>query len=176
MKIENIVRYILLGMILLTLSCTTNTDWKPSTDWGHWRLGHHSDEQFLQNNKMTVTFGSGAPNFDNVTRDEFDTAIKEAKEFNDEYHNNGYIVLRYLSTSLNGDSQTNLDIPIDAQIDLLEFYKSSWLDFEDYIGPKPNEDPTTWITRRPDGTFPFYRYAPYGRTPDEGFETWGCPK
>jgi hypothetical protein len=175
MKIKNIVHYALLVMILLTLSCTNSAEWKPSTDWGHWRLGHRSDEQFLQKNKMTVTFGSGAPNFDNVTRDEFDTAIKEAKEFNEKYHDNGYIVLRYLSTSLNGDSQTNLDIPIDTQIDLLEFYNSSWLDFEDYIGPKPNEDPTTWITRRPDGTFPFYRYAPYGRTPDEGFETWGCP-
>ncbi len=175
MKIKNIVRYTLLGLILLTLSCTSNTDWKPSTDWGHWRLGHRSDEQFLQNNKMTVTFGSGAPNFDSVTRDKFDTSIENAKKFNDKYHDNGYIVLRYLSTSLNGDTRTNLDIPIDTQIDLLEFYNSSWLDFEDYIGTKPIDDPTTWITRRPDGTFPFYRYAPYGRTPDEGFETWGCP-
>ncbi|MFC1785057.1 alpha-amylase family protein [Candidatus Neomarinimicrobiota bacterium] len=175
MKIKKIVHYTLLVMILLILSCTKSTEWKPSTDWGHWRLGQRSDEQFLQKNKMTVTFGSGAPNFDGVTRDEFDISMENAKKFNDKYHDNGYIVLRYLSTSLNGDTKTNLDIPLDTQLDLLEFYNSSWLDYEDYIGPKPNEDPTTWITRRPDGTFPFYRYAPYGRTPDEGFETWGCP-
>jgi hypothetical protein len=28
---------------------------------------------------------------------------------------------------------------------------------------------------RPDGTFPFYRYAPYGKETDEGFEAWGVP-
>jgi len=37
----------------------------------------------------------------------------------------------------------------------------------DYIGPKPAEDPRSWITVRPDGTFPFYRYAPYGKKPGE---------
>ena len=58
---------------------------------------------------------------------------------------------------------------------MLEFYNERWDDFKDYIGPKPSEDPTEWITVYPDGTFPHYRYAPYGRETDEGFETWGCP-
>ena len=53
--------------------------------------------------------------------------------------------------------------PQKTQIRMLKFYNESWKDFEDYIGPKPPEDPTTWITVRPDGTFPYYRYAPYGR-------------
>jgi hypothetical protein len=58
---------------------------------------------------------------------------------------------------------------------MLDFYKERWDDFKDYIGPKPSEDPTEWITVYPDGSFPHYRYAPYGRETDEGFETWGCP-
>lgn len=175
MKIKEVNHINLVFLAFIILSCSNSSEWKPSTDWGHWRLGHRSDEQFLQKNKMTVTFGSGAPSFENVTRSEFDIAIENSKKFNDKYHNNGYIVLRYLSTSLNGDTKTNLDIPIDNEIDLLNFYNNNWSDYEDYIGTKPTEDPTNWITRRPDGTFPFYRYAPYGKTPDEGFETWGCP-
>lgn len=175
MNLTKIVRYTLLCLVSIMLSCSKSSEWKPSTDWGHWRLGHRSDEQFLKKNKMTVTFGSGAPSFENVTRSEFESELKISKMFNEKYHNNGYIVLRYLSTSLNGDTKTNLDIPIDNEIDLLDFYNNNWSDYEDYIGTKPTEDPTNWITRRSDGTFPFYRYAPYGKTPDEGFETWGCP-
>ena len=124
---------------------------------------------------MTVTFGSGAPNFDEVSREEFDAKMEEAKKFNKFYHDNGYIVLRYLSTSLNGNSNSNKDIPTKEQLNYLKFYNESWQDFEDYIGPKPPEDPTTWMMIKPDGTFPYYRYAPYGKETDEGFEAWGVP-
>ncbi len=175
MKFKIFIKYLFMSVALITLSCSNKSSWVPSNDWGHWRLGHRSSEEFLQKNKMTVTFGSGAPNFENVSREEFNAAMEKSKEFNDEYHKNGYIVLRYLSTSLNGNTKTNQDIPMEDEIDLLEFYNNSWLDYEDYIGPKPINDPRSWIMRRPDGSFPFYRYAPYGRIPDEGFETWGCP-
>ena len=150
-------------------------EWKPNTDWGHWILGQKADLDFLNKNNMTVTFGSGAPNFDEVTREEFDAKMIEAKKFNKFYHDNGYIVLRYLSTSLNGNSNSNKDIPTKEQLNYLKFYNESWQDFEDYIGPKPLEDPTTWMMIKPDGTFPYYRYAPYGKETDEGFEAWGVP-
>ena len=166
------------GLIFLVIfSCvqTKEKQWKPNTDWGHWILGQRSDPAFLEKNHMTVTFGSGAPNFDSVTREKFDSLMNEAKKFNKEYHDKGYIVLRYLSTSLNGDSKTNKDTPQKDQIHLLKFYNENWDQFADYIGPKPAEDPTTWIMVRPDGTFPYYRYAPYGKQPDEGFEAWGVP-
>lgn len=161
---------------LLFLFCSkTSETWQPSTDWGHWRLGQKADLEFLKLNNMTVTFGSGAPNFENVGRQEFEQKMAEAKAFNKKYHDMGYVVLRYLSTSLNGESESNKDIPKKEQIHLLKFYHENWDDFKDYIGAKPPVDPTTWITVRPDGTFPFYRYAPYGQDTDEGFETWGCP-
>jgi len=150
-------------------------EWKPNTDWGHWILGQKADLEFLKKNNMTVTFGSGAPNFDEVTRKEFDSKMEEAKQFNKFYHENGYIVLRYLSTSLNGNSISNKDIPTKEQLNYLKFYNERWQDFEDYIGPKPPEDPTTWMMIKPDGTFPYYRYAPYGKETDEGFEAWGVP-
>ncbi|MCF7830207.1 MAG: beta-galactosidase [Candidatus Marinimicrobia bacterium] len=150
-------------------------EWEPLADWGHWRLGQKSDLDFLQKNNMTITFGSGAPNFEYVTRAEFDKEMEEAKAFNRSYHDKGYIVLRYLSSSLNGKTKTNTDIPQKDQIDFLDFYNSRWSEFTDYIGPKPPEDPTTWITVRADGTFPYYRYAPYGKEKTERFETWGCP-
>jgi hypothetical protein len=144
-------------LMVFILSCTGPASrWEPDTDWGHWRLGHRSDPEFLRENRFTVTFGSGAPNFENVSRQEFNQKMEEAKTFNRTYHDSGYIVLRY-------------------QIHMLDFYNERWDDFKDYIGPKPPEDPTRWITVRSDGTFPFYRYAPYGRKTDEGFETWGCP-
>jgi len=149
--------------------------WEPAADWGHWRLGQKSDLDFLQKNNMTITFGSGAPNFEYVTRAKFDKEMEEAKAFNKSYHDKGYIVLRYLSSSLNGKTATPKDIPQKNQIDFMDFYNSRWENFEDYIGPKPPEDPTTWITVRTDGTFPHYRYAPYGREKTERFETWGCP-
>ncbi|UCH09310.1 MAG: hypothetical protein JSU61_08700, partial [Fidelibacterota bacterium] len=140
-------------------------------DWGHFRLGQRADLDFLDQNHMTVTFGSGAPSFERVTRAEFDRQMAEAKAFNRSYHNQDYVVLRYLSTSLNGATETNRDEPHKDQIDLLKFYQERWEDFSDYIGPKPAEDPTSWITIHSDGSFPHYRYAPYGRNPDEGFET-----
>ncbi len=170
-------RFFIFIIFVFSASCTLEKSekWVPMADWGHWRLGHRSDKDFLEKNKMTVTFGSGAPNFEYVSRVEFDNSMIEAKAFNDEYHQDGYIVLRYLSTSLNGETQNSQDIPKESEIDFLDFYNDNWSEFEDYIGPKPTLDPKSWITRRPDNTFPFYRYAPYGRTPDEGFETWGCP-
>jgi hypothetical protein len=150
-------------------------EWSPNTDWGHWILGHRSNFDFLEKNHMTVTFGSGAPNFERVTRAEFDSMMNAAKEFNQTYHDKGYIVLRYLSTALNGRSKSNKDQPKKEQIRHLKFYNESWQDFKDYIGPKPDKDPTTWIMVHPDGSFPHYRYAPYGRETGPGFETWGVP-
>lgn len=149
--------------------------WKPLADWGHWILGHRSNPEFLEKNHMTVTFGSGAPNFETVTRVKFDSLMNAAKAFNQRYHGQGYIVLRYLSTSLNGDSETRTSEPQKNQIHLLKFYNEHWQNFEDYLGPKPAADPTFWMMVHPDGSFPYYRYAPYGQETDEGFEAWGCP-
>jgi hypothetical protein len=168
----------LVATVLLLWVCSKPAEapaWKPLADWGHWILGHRSNLDFLQKNNMTVTFGSGAPNFEYVTRAKFDSLMDAAKAFNDSYHVKGYIVLRYLSTSLNGDSETRTSEPQKSQIHLLKFYNEQWQNFEDYLGPKPADDPTTWMMVHPDGSFPYYRYAPYGQETDEGFETWGCP-
>ena len=159
----------------IALQAGEKLEWKPSTDWGHWRLGQKADTSFLRKNHMTVTFGSGAPNFESVTRDVFDKAIAEAKVFNERFHDMGFIVLRYLSTSLNGETATSADEPRRDQIGLLKFYNGQWDAFADIIGPRPPQDPTTWMMVRPDGTFPYYRYAPYGRKTTGGFEAWGCP-
>lgn len=166
---------VILMICLSGFYCSQEDKWQPVVDWGHWRLGHRSNAEFLEQNQFTLTFGSGAPNFEYVTRAEFDSAMAAARSFNDSYHDNGYIVLRYLSTSLNGESMSNKDQPQKEQIQWLKFYNESWQDFEDYIGPKPEADPTSWITVHADDSFPHYRYAPYGRETDEGFETWGCP-
>ncbi len=167
-----------LGLIFL-MTCFSNgqvkNDWQPLADWGHWRLGQKADLEFLARNHMTITFGSGAPNFESSTREEFDKKITEAKKFNQNYHDQGYIVLRYLSTSLNGETATNKDEPRKDQIEMLKFYNETWDNFKDIIGPKPAEDPTTWMMVRPDGSFPHYRYAPYGKETGGGFEAWGCP-
>jgi hypothetical protein len=166
---------VVLILIVISNCLYAQKDWVPTTDWGHWILGQKSDLEFLKKNNMTITFGSGAPNFDEVTRAEFDVKMDEAKKFNQFYHDKGYIVLRYLSTSLNGNSGSNKDIPTKDQINYLKFYNDRWQDFEDYIGPKPPVDPTTWMMIRPDGSFPYYRYAPYGKETDSGFEAWGVP-
>lgn len=164
-----------LALGLITSGCISDNEPANKIDWGHWRLGQKADLEFLVENHMTVTFGSGAPNFEYVSRAQFDRQMEEAKTFNKAYHDKGYIVLRYLSTSLEGETQTSTDQPEAQQIDLLEFYNNRWSDFADYLGIKPAEDPTTWITINQDGSFPHYRYAPYGQKPGRGFETWGCP-
>jgi len=165
----------LLAILLAAASAGYAQQWTPNADWAHWRLGHKSDLDFLTRNHLTITFGPGAPNFEQVTRAEFDAGMAKAKEFTGSYHAKGYIVLRYLSSSLNGTSDTPEAPPRKEQIHWRKFYDERWREFEDYIGPKPAEDPTSWITVRPDGTFPFYRYAPYGQKTGSGFETWGCP-
>jgi hypothetical protein len=137
--------------------------WTPDTDWGHWRLGQKADLEFLKTNNMTVTFGSGAPSFEDVSREEFNRRMEQAKANNRMLHDKGYIVLRYLTSSLHGKSASNKDVPQKDQIRMLQFWREKWNDYEDYLGPKPAEDPTTWITVRPDGTFPHYRYAPTDR-------------
>ena len=153
----------------------TSGPWKPNTDWGHWRLGHRTDPDFLTTNRLTITFGSGAPNFEEVSRQEFDAGMAKAKAANQRFHEQGYLVLRYMSSSINGDSLSNQDTPTKEQIRLLKFFQENWKDFEDYIGPRPVEDPRSWITVRANGSFPFYRYAPYGKETTKHFETWGCP-
>lgn len=159
----------------LLLCCSGRETFRPETDWGHWRLGQKADPAFLRKNAMTITFGSGAPNFETTPRDTFNKAMEKAASFNKAWHDSGMIVLRYLSTSLNGRTDTPSDIPEKGQIEWLRFYHESWDSYADYIGPKPQDDPTSWITVRPDGSFPFYRYAPYGEKVGRGFETWGCP-
>lgn len=149
--------------------------WTPDTDWGHWRLGQKADLEFLKTNNMTITFGSGAPSFEDVTREEFNRGMEQAKTNNRALHDKGYIVLRYLTSSIHGRSTSNKDEPQKDQIRMLQFWREGWNNYEDYLGPKPTEDPTTWITVRPDGTFPHYRYAPYGQETTNEFETWGCP-
>ena len=174
---QNILRVLIgvFALTLLVLSQEHSSVWTPDTDWGHFRLGQRADVEFLQKNNMTVTFGSGAPNFETVSRDEFNQQMEKAKLTNRALHEQGYVVLRYLTSSLAGHTATNKDDPRKDQIELLKFWNERWDQFEDYIGPKPGEDPTTWITVRPDGTFPHYRYAPYGKETTGGFETWGCP-
>jgi hypothetical protein len=163
-------------MIMLAACCLYGQQpWKPSTDWAHWRLGHKTDSAFLEGNRLTITFGSGAPNFEDVSRERFVAEMEKAKAVNRAFHDKGYIVLRYLSSSLNGQSDTGESEPRKDQIRALQFYKEGWEAFTDYIGPRPPSDPTGWITVRADGTFPFYRYAPYGQKTGRGFETWGCP-
>lgn len=174
-KLYQVLLSIFISFIILSCAEKPTQEWKPNTDWGHWILGQKADYDFLKKNNMTVTFGSGAPSVEEVTRAEFDKQMVEAKKFNKEYHDNGFIVLRYLSTSLNGNTKTNKDIPQKNQINFLKFYNENWQDYVDYIGPKPKEDPTTWIMVKADGTFPYYRYARYGEQPDEGFEAWGVP-
>jgi hypothetical protein len=53
--------------LILSLICVSNGQekytWQPLADWGHWRLGQKADPEFLTRNHMTITFGSGAPNF-----------------------------------------------------------------------------------------------------------------
>jgi hypothetical protein len=138
-------------------------------------LGHRAQPDFLEANRLTITFGDGAPNFEEVGRQEFEAGMAKARATNQRLHEQGYIVLRYMSSSINGDSLSNRDTPTKEQIRLLKFYRERWRDFEDYIGPRPAEDPRGWITVRNDGSFPFYRYAPYGKKPTAHFETWGCP-
>ena len=167
--------FIIIALFVFCSKTQPPETWKPLVDWGHWRLGQKADLAFLQKNRMTVTFGSGAPNFESVTRAEFDRKIEAVRAFNKSYHDKGYIVLRYLATSLDGETATNKDIPQKNQIAMLKFYRERWADFSDLIGPKPKEDPTHWITIRPDCSFPFYRYARYGEETTGHFETWGCP-
>ncbi len=170
--------FVALVVIILTsiaLAQNHNDQWQPVVDWGHWRLGHRTAPEFLETNHLTITFGSGAPNFETVTRARFDSVLSEAKAFNQKYHDMGYIVLRYLSTSLNGRSETSTSEPKEEEINLLKFYNERWQEFEDYLGPKPAADPTTWMMLHADGTFPYYRYAPYGQKTHEGFEAWGVP-
>ncbi|MFH0881765.1 MAG: hypothetical protein V2A56_02170 [bacterium] len=175
MKSKQLLIVCLAAVIVMFVTGCATKSWAPSTDWGHWRLGHRSDSTFLADNQFTLTFGSGAPNFPDVTRAQFDSSMLAARQFNDAYHDREIIVLRYLSTSLEGNSATPKSEPRKDQIGLLDFYNKRWSEFEDYIGPKPASDPTSWLMVRSDGTFPYYRYAPYGQETDEGFEAWGCP-
>jgi hypothetical protein len=72
----------------------------PNMDWAHWRLGHHAELEFLKLNNLTVTFGTGAPNFETMSRKEYDERVAKEREFNKRYHDMGYIVLRYVTTAL----------------------------------------------------------------------------
>lgn len=170
-------RSILTAAMMMLAACWASAQqpWKPSTDWAHWRLGHRPDTAFLENNRLTITFGSGAPNFEDASRDQFAAEMEKAKAANRAFHDKGYIVLRYLSSSLNGQSDTGESEPRKDQLRALSFYREGWEAFADYVGPRPPTDPTSWITVRADGTFPYYRYAPYGQKTGRGFETWGCP-
>jgi hypothetical protein len=147
-------------------------------DWGHWRLGHRNDLSFLEANRLTVTFAGGAPHFERVTREAYDEQVAAAREETRFYRDRGYVVLRYMTSSVHGTTATSADDPEAHLLDLFDFYHNGgWEQYEDYLGskPPPGEDPSTWLTVRADGTFPHYRYAPYGQETTGRFESWGCP-
>jgi hypothetical protein len=180
-----LITVLLLPAAVVLMSCsdtgnslTTRSGWTPETDWGHWRLGHRNTAEFLEENKFTVTFAPGAPNFEQATRAEFDEGFENAKEVIKDFHDRGYIVLRYMTSSIHGTTETSEDEPKAELLDLYDFYYSgAWSDFEEYLGPKPPDEhnPATWVMRRPDGSYPHYRYAPYGQEKTGRFELWGCP-
>ena len=79
-------------MIMLAACCLYGQQpWKPSTDWAHWRLGHKTDSAFLEGNRLTITFGSGAPNFEDVSRERFVAEMEKAKAVNRAYSSRGRI-------------------------------------------------------------------------------------
>ncbi|MBZ5596664.1 MAG: beta-galactosidase trimerization domain-containing protein [Acidobacteriia bacterium] len=147
---------------------------KPNMDWAHWRLGHHAELEFLKPNNLTVTFGTGAPNFETISRKEYDERVAKEREFNKRYHEMGYIVLSYVTTALGGSTDTPKDSPRKDQTRVYEMYQKNWDEYADYLGPKPKADPTTWLQIRPDGTYQTYRYTPPGREVGRNFEVWGC--
>src|SRR5512141_2142363 len=104
MRSKPLIRYALLVVTTLIVAFAQEKPgtWIPDTDWGHWRLGQKADQEFLKTNNMTITFGSGAPSFEDVSRDDFNRGMEQAKEKNRTLHDQGYIVLRYLTSSLHG--------------------------------------------------------------------------
>lgn len=165
--------------ILLVAGCAARPDAPNArTDWGHWRFGHRSDLAFLEENRLTVTFAGGAPNFERVSREAFDAEVAEAKRVVKEYQDKGYLVLRYMTSSVHGTTDSPEDEPTADRLDLYEFYHNgAWDDYADYLGekPDPENDPSTWLMVAADGSFPHYRYAPYGQEKTGRFEAWGCP-
>ena len=125
MRSRLLVRYALLIVttLLVTFAQEKPGTWKPDTDWGHWRLGQKADLEFLKTNNMTITFGSGAPSFEDVTREEFNRGMEQAKANNRALHDKGYIVLRYLTSSIHGRSASNKDEPQKDQIRMLQFWR-----------------------------------------------------
>ena len=81
-KMTRAIFLIFISIFMLSCAAKEEEEWEPNTDWGHWILGQKSDIEFLEKNNMTVTFGSGAPNFDEVSRAEFDSLMEKAKKFN----------------------------------------------------------------------------------------------
>jgi hypothetical protein len=43
---------LILCVILAATSAIAQQPWKPSTDWGHWRLGHRAELSFLIKNNL----------------------------------------------------------------------------------------------------------------------------
>jgi hypothetical protein len=146
----------------------------PNMDWAHWRLGQKADLEHLKTNNLTVTFGTGAPNFETISRKEFNERVAKEKEFNKRYHDMGYVVLRYVTTALGGSTDTPTDSPRKDQTRVFEMFQKNWDEYADYLGPKPKADPTTWLQIRPDGTYQTYRYTPPGAQVGKNFEVWGC--
>ena len=168
----------LLGVVLLGGCAAQIEAPDPRTDWGHWRLGHRNDPAFLEKNASTVTFAGGAPNFERATRAEYDQAVAESKQTVAEYQEQGYLVLRYMTSSVHGTTDSPEDPPTADRLDLSSFYHNGdWEAYADYLGEKPDaaNDPSTWLMVRADGSFPHYRYAPYGEEKTGRFEAWGCP-
>ena len=84
MRSKPLIRYALLVVttLMVTFAQEKPGTWTPDTDWGHWRLGQKADLEFLKTNNMTITFGSGAPSFEDVTREEFNRGMEQAKANN----------------------------------------------------------------------------------------------
>jgi hypothetical protein len=171
---KRMIRLICLLTAVVASCALAQLAFKPNMDWSHWRLGHRTELDWLKVNNLTITFGGGAPNFETVNRKQYNDGMEKAREFNRSYHEKGYIVLRYVTTALGGNTETPKDSPRKDQTRVYELYQKGWEDYADYLGPKPKADPTTWLQVHPDGTYQTYRYTPYGREVGRNFEVWGC--
>ena len=115
MRSRLLVRYALLIVtaLLVTFAQEKPGTWKPDTDWGHWRLGQKADLEFLKTNNDDRHIRERSAQLRRCDSRRIQSGDEQAKATNGALHDKGFIVLRYLTSSIHGRSASEQRRPAE---------------------------------------------------------------
>ena len=105
-----------------------------------------------------------------MPREEFEATLAELRKFTDRAHELGITVTSYVSANTTTHREGVVE---EAPLAQAWSDPSIWAVYEDFYGPRPEELPSEWFEKKPDGTYGGHVWIPPWATHERHYELAG---